>query len=161
MTSPLDTEAGPRAGTNGLLGQLANVESELDFIRLSDNIEEDLLEANLREYQYGGISIIHMVQCADIFNRQYLDELNTAKTHLDGLLTSTAATLSQLSEISASFRAVDSQTQGFQKQSTGILEEQKRNEKYAQELADNLQYYEPLEKITRRLNAPGAGALVR
>jgi hypothetical protein len=66
MTSPPDT-AGPRAEmansslNDGLLGQLANVESELDFLRLSDNIEEDLLEANLREYQYGEISIIHMV----------------------------------------------------------------------------------------------------
>ena len=72
MTSPPDT-AGPRAEmansspNDGLLGQLANVESELDFIRLSDNIEEDLLEANLREYQYGGISIMHMVQCVDTF----------------------------------------------------------------------------------------------
>lgn len=69
--------------------------------------------------------------------------------------------MDELSEISASFKTIDSQTKAFQKQSANILEEQRRNETIAQNIADNLQYYEPLERITRRLNAPGAGAFVR
>jgi len=93
--------------------------------------------------------------------RRYLDELDAAKTHLDGLLADTAATLDQLSEISASFKAVDAQTKAFQKQSASILGDQGQNEQLAKQISDNLQYYEPLERISRRLNAPGAGSLVR
>ena len=93
--------------------------------------------------------------------RRYLEQLDAAHAHLDSLLTSTAATLDELCSISASFRAVDAQTQSFQAQSATILEEQRRNELIAQEIADNLCYYEPLERITRRLNAPQAGNFVR
>lgn len=122
---------------------LEKAQTELDLLKLDDEFDEELLEAGLQEYQ------------------QYLDQLDAAKQHLDGLLTSTRQTLSELSEISAAFRSVDSQTKAFQKQTAHVLEEQKRNEANAQAIAENLQYYEPLERITRRLNAPGAGSLAR
>lgn len=77
------------------------------------------------------------------------------------MLTSTAATLDELSEISASFKSIDAQTKAFQRQSANIVEEQRKNDAIAENVADNLRYYEPLERITRRLNAPGAGAFVR
>lgn len=77
------------------------------------------------------------------------------------MLANTAATLDLLSEISASFKAVDAQTSTFQKQSEGLLTGQKQSEVRADEIRDNLLYYEPLERITRRLNAPGAQRLVR
>ncbi|KIW10206.1 hypothetical protein PV08_11167 [Exophiala spinifera] len=125
------------------LAQLRDADTDLDLFRLAGDIDDLLLDASLDEYQ------------------QYLDQLDAARSHLDTLLADTAATLDELSEISASFKAIDTQTKAFQKQSANILEEQRRNDTIAQEIADNLRYYEPLEKITRRLNAPGAGAFVR
>lgn len=94
-------------------------------------------------------------------SRRYLDQLDAARSHLDLLLADTAATLDELSDISACFKAVDVQTKAFQKQSANIVDEQQKNESVAQDISDNLRYYEPLERITRRLNAPGAGAFVR
>ena len=87
--------------------------------------------------------------------------MDAARLHLDTLLSNTAATLDSLSEISASFKAVESQTSAFQKKSEELLEEQRQNEITADGIRDNLKYYGPLERITRRLNVPGAGAIVR
>jgi conserved oligomeric Golgi complex subunit 3 len=87
--------------------------------------------------------------------------LDSARAHLDTLLSNTADTLDLLSEISASFKAVDSQTSAFQQQSESLLVEQRKNEITAGGIQNNLKYYEPLETITRRLNAPGAGSIVR
>jgi conserved oligomeric Golgi complex subunit 3 len=42
-----------------------------------------------------------------------------------------------------------------------LLVEQRQNEASADAIRNNLKYYEPLERITRRLNAPGAGNIVR
>ena len=128
---------------NTLLAQLDAAETELDLFKLSSAIDDNLLDASLDEYQ------------------QYLDQLSAARTHLDALLASTAETLSSLSTISASFNSISTQTKSFQAQSATILEEQRKNEVIAQEIADNLRYYEPLERITRRLNAPQAGNFVR
>ncbi|RMZ89932.1 hypothetical protein DV736_g2838, partial [Chaetothyriales sp. CBS 134916] len=123
--------------------QLKEARSALDLLQLEDEFNEELLDAGLEQYQ----------QC--------LDELDAAKTHLEGLLASTADTLNQLSGISAAFTAIDGQTKAFQQQTAHVLEEQKKNEANAVAIAMNLQYYEPLERITRRLNAPGAGSLAR
>lgn len=125
-------------GTEGL--DNLNFEDELGLLQID---EDAILEASLNEYQ------------------RYLDQLDAARSHLDELLTSTTTTLDQLAEISNAFRAVDQQTAAFQKQSANVLEEQRRNEKLADDLAENLKYYEPLERITRRMNAPGAGNFVR
>jgi len=91
----------------------------------------------------------------------YLQQLDAARAHLDTLLSNTAATLDLLSEVSASFKAVESQTSAFQRQSEDLFVEQRQNEAAADGIRNNLQYYEPLERITRRLNAPGAGNIVR
>lgn len=93
--------------------------------------------------------------------RNYLDELDAARDHLDRLLKATAATLDQLTDISSSFKSIDAQTTVFSAKSSGILQEQARNEQLVDAISENLQYYEPLERIYRRLNAPGAGNFVR
>ncbi|RMZ86215.1 hypothetical protein DV737_g159, partial [Chaetothyriales sp. CBS 132003] len=128
-------------GSDG--ARLKEARSALDLLQLEDVFDEELLDAGLEQYQ----------QC--------LDELEEAKTHLDGLLASTADTLNQLSAISAAFTAIDGQTKAFQQQTAHVLEEQKKKAANAAAIAANLQYYEPLERISRRLNAPGAGSLAR
>ncbi|KAL2428972.1 Conserved oligomeric Golgi complex subunit 3 [Exophiala dermatitidis] len=125
------------------LARLQEVETELDLFKLSTDLDDALLDASLDEYQ------------------QYLDQLDAARSQLDTLLADTAATLDELSDISASFKAIDAQTKAFQRQSAPILEEQRRDDAIAQDIAENLRYYEPLEWITRRLNSPGAGTFVR
>lgn len=117
-----------------------NFEDELGLLQID---EDEILEASLNDYQ------------------RYLNQLDAARSYLDDLLTNTTATLDQLADISKAFQAVDQQTTAFQKQSANVLEEQRRNEQLAQDLAENLKYYEPLERITRRMNAPGAGNFVR
>lgn len=77
------------------------------------------------------------------------------------LLANTSSTLNILSELSESFKAVDSQTSAFQKQCEGLLQAEKRNTKLADDIRNNLRNYDYLEPITRRLNAPGAGNFVR
>ena len=128
---------------NTVLEAVTQAENELDLLRLSGDIEDELLEASLGKYQ------------------AYLQQLDTACSHLDQLLVNTSETLDELSEISASFRTIDALTKAFQKQTANAVEEQANNEANAEAIAENLQYYDPLERITRRLNAPGAGALAR
>lgn len=60
-----------------------------------------------------------------------------------------------------SFKDVEAQTTTFQKQCEGLLEDQRRIEGLANDLEHNLKYYNYLEPVTRRLNAPGAGSFVR
>ena len=127
----------------GLYDKLQSLRTELDLVKCSVEIEDDLVDAGLDKYQL------------------YLDQLDAATAHLDGLAHNTAATLDQLSKISASFKAVAVQTSTFQTQSEGLLAEQKHNEKIADEVQQNLRYYQPLGTITKRLNAPSAQRLVR
>ncbi|OQV05207.1 hypothetical protein CLAIMM_09986 [Cladophialophora immunda] len=131
-----------KSAEDATLAQLESAETELELFKLSGDIDEVLLDASLDEYQ------------------QYLDQLDAASAHLDTLLASTTATLGELSSISASFKSVSAQTKSFQAQSASILEEQRKSEVVAQQIAENLRYYEPLERITRRLNAPQAGSFV-
>lgn len=69
--------------------------------------------------------------------------------------------LDLLATLSESFKAVESQTTAFQAQCEDLLAEQKRLSDLADEVGTDLQYYGYLEPLTRRLNAPGAGRLVR
>ncbi|KAG8529186.1 uncharacterized protein KY384_005821 [Bacidia gigantensis] len=92
---------------------------------------------------------------------QYLRQLVASESHLEGLLAETSSSLDLLDDLSNSFKAVEAQTSTFQKQCEGLLEEQKRIETLANEIDQNLKYYNYLEPATRRLNAPGAGSLVR
>lgn len=94
-------------------------------------------------------------------NRLYRDQLHLSHRHLDSLLESTNTALDLLSSLSDSFKAVAAQTTTFQKQCEGLIADQKRITKLADDMAENLQYYAYLEPTTRRLNAPGAGNFVR
>ena len=150
MTQSSPIAAG-HAGSHDIAGhalggpydKLQSLRTELDLVKCSVEFEDDLLDAGLDKYQL------------------YLDQLDAATAHLDGLARNTAATLDQLSKISASFKAVAVQTSTFQTQSEGLLAEQKHNEKIAKKVQQNLRYYEPLGTITKRLNAPSAQRLVR
>ena len=82
-------------------------------------------------------------------------------SHLDCLLSDTTSTLDHLASLANSFKEVEAQTTIFQKQCEGLLGEQKRITGLADELEHNLKYYNYLEPVTRRLNAPGAGNFVR
>ena len=87
--------------------------------------------------------------------------MSLTRRHLDSLLDDTNSNLKLLSDLTASFRAVEAQTSSFQARSHGLLEEQQRVSRIAQDVGDNLRYYNLLDPLTRRLNAPGAGNSVR
>lgn len=84
-----------------------------------------------------------------------------SERHLDTLLSDTASALDLLASLSESFRKVESETTAFQAQCEDLLAEQKRLRDLADEVGTDLQYYAYLEPLTRRLNAPGAGRVVR
>ncbi|EHA23018.1 hypothetical protein ASPNIDRAFT_173434 [Aspergillus niger ATCC 1015] len=63
--------------------------------------------------------------------------------------------------LSNDFRAVESQTSQFRKQCEGLLSAQKHDSDLAEDIQENLQYYDFLDPASRRLNAPGAGNTVR
>ncbi|KAI9799021.1 MAG: hypothetical protein M1825_004917 [Sarcosagium campestre] len=119
------------------------VKTELDFRKWYESIEGDIIEASHDEF--------HL----------YREQLRLSESHLDTLLDDTSSTLALLGSLSESFRLVASQTTAFQKQCQGLVSEQQRVLKLADDVKDNLQYYNYLEPITRRLNAPGAGNFVR
>jgi conserved oligomeric Golgi complex subunit 3 len=83
------------------------------------------------------------------------------ESHLDSLLSNTSATFDLLNSLSASFNSVEAQTTAFQAQCEGLMSEQRRLSKLADDIGGNLQYYNFLEPISRRMNAPGAGGFVR
>lgn len=69
--------------------------------------------------------------------------------------------MEMLSELSISFSTVDSQTSALRERSESLLSEQIRIAGMADNIQDNLEYYNYLDPITRRLNAPGARHFVR
>lgn len=93
--------------------------------------------------------------------RSYQKQLELSQFHLDSLLSDTSSTLDLLASLTGSFKEVEAQTTTFQKQCEGLLEEQMRITNLADALDHNLKYYNYLEPVTRRLNAPGAGNFVR
>ena len=96
-----------------------------------------------------------------IFYRLYHDKLVVSQSHVDALLENVSATINLLSSLSTSFKAVQEQTSAFQAQSQEILVEEQRASKLADDIKENLSYYDLLDPISRKLNAPGAGQLVR
>jgi conserved oligomeric Golgi complex subunit 3 len=96
-----------------------------------------------------------------IRRRLYRDQLALSERHLDNLLSDTTSALDLLAGLSQSFKTVESETTAFQAQCEDLLAEQKRIRDLADEVGTDLQYYAYLEPLTRRLNAPGAGRLVR
>lgn len=73
----------------------------------------------------------------------------------------TDANLQLLSALHASFNAVETQTSAFRSRCENLLADRQRMASLADGIAHNLQYYNYLDPMTRRLNAPGAGHLAR
>ena len=93
--------------------------------------------------------------------RIYQNQLELSLSHLDTLLSDTSSALDLLASLTSSFKEVEAQTTMFQRQCAGLQDEQARITKLADNLDHNLKYYNYLEPVTRRLNAPGAGNFVR
>jgi hypothetical protein len=125
-----------------------------------EDLEEDLLDASQEEYQYV-ISSSPYGTLVNIEVRLYRDQLALSERHLDNLLSDTTSALDLLASLSESFKGVESETTAFQAQCEDLLAEQKRLRDLADEVGTDLQYYAYLEPLTRRLNAPGAGRLIR
>lgn len=94
------------------------------------------------------------------YPRLYHDQLRLSRQHLDSLLEDTSTNLKLFSTVTSAFQAVDAQTSSFQARCENLLSEQTRLSLLAEGITENLQYYNYLEPITRRLNAPGARQLV-
>ncbi|KAL8971353.1 MAG: hypothetical protein Q9183_001094, partial [Haloplaca sp. 2 TL-2023] len=120
-----------------------SIKDDLEFADWYDGLEGDLLDASHAEYT------------------DYQKQLELSSSHLDSLLSDTNGTLDLLSSLSDSFKAVELQTTEFQKQCESLTKEQKRLSQLADGISHNLRYYSFLEPVTRRLNAPGAGSMVR
>lgn len=91
----------------------------------------------------------------------YQNQLHMTRSHLGNIITDTSSTLDILSSLSSSFKAVEAQTTAFRTQCEGLIDDQKRITKLAEDMEQNLRYYMYLEPTTKRLNAPGAGKIVR
>ncbi|OAX84250.1 hypothetical protein ACJ72_01390 [Emergomyces africanus] len=63
--------------------------------------------------------------------------------------------------LSESFKSVEVQTSAFRRQCEGLLSAQMRSSKLAEDIQENLKFYDFLDPVSRRLNAPGAGNSVR
>jgi hypothetical protein len=83
------------------------------------------------------------------------------RSHLNNIVADATSTLDILSSLSGSFKAVEAQTDAFRTQCEGLINDQTRITKLAEDMQKNLRYYLYLEPTTKRLNAPGAGKIVR
>ncbi|KNG52677.1 sec34-domain-containing protein [Stemphylium lycopersici] len=110
-----------------------HLSTELDFAEWYGGVNDELLEASHEEY----------------------------RSHLENVMSNTTDTLDILSSLSDSFKIVEAQTNAFRTQCEGLIGDQKRITKLADDMEQNLRYYLYLEPTTKRLNAPGAGKIVR
>ncbi|KAK3385017.1 Sec34-like family-domain-containing protein [Podospora didyma] len=90
----------------------------------------------------------------------YHDQLSMTERHLSSLVDDADSALKTLEGLCQAFRSVEDQTSSFQAQCDDLLSEQKRLQTLADDLGTDLHYYEYLDTVTRRLNAPGAGRFV-
>lgn len=120
-----------------------DIGTELEFIEWYGAVNEELLEASHEEY------------------RLYQNQLHMTRNHLDNIVSDTSSTLDILASLSESFKIVEAQTNAFRTQCEGLIDDQKRITKLADDIEQNLRYYLYLEPTTKRLNAPGAGKIVR
>ncbi|CAF9923330.1 MAG: Golgi transport complex subunit 3 [Heterodermia speciosa] len=139
----LDQDARRARRRSEVVEKVPDIKSELEFFDWCNDLENDLLDNSHEEY------------------KTYHKQLELSRSHLDYLLSETTLTLDLLDSLSNSFIAVEAQTTLFQKQCERLLQDQKRMTGLADDLRDNLKFYDYLEPITRRLNAPGAGNFVR
>ncbi len=144
------------------LEEKKEITTELDFVDWYHDIEHDLLDASHEEYTSVVLQLsIRRSGLLRYAHRIYKNQLDLSQSHLDSLITNTTSTLNILGTLSKSFKAVEAQTTTFQKQCEGLLQEQEQMTDLADNLKQNLRYYDYLEPVTRRLNAPGAGNFVR
>ena len=94
-------------------------------------------------------------------NRLYLDQLQTSRRHLDSLLQDADTNLNLLTHLSKTFDDVEAQASAFQARCESLLADQRRLSSLADDVGENLQFYNYLDPITRRLNAPGVRHFVR
>lgn len=120
-----------------------NISNELDFAAWYGGVNEELLEASHDEY------------------KAYQTQLHLTRSHLGNIIADTKSTLNTLSSLSDSFQTVEAQTTAFREQCEGLISDQKRITKLAEDMEQNLRYYTYLEPTTKRLNAPGATKIVR
>ena len=137
-----------------------NISSELDFANWYNGLEHEMLNSSHDDYTSVSLAKFRDERAEDIC-RNYQRQLELSQSHLDTLLSDTSSTLEILASLTDSFKEVDAQTTIFQRQCAGLLDEQTRITRLADNLDDNLKYYNYLEPVTRRLNAPGAGNFVR
>lgn len=90
----------------------------------------------------------------------YDEQLLLARSRIDRLLDNVTSSVDLLTTLSSSFKVVRNQTSGFGSRSQEILSGQRKFQRLADDIDENVRYYEYLEPITRKLNAPGAGQLV-
>ncbi len=121
----------------------APLDEQLQFHADFRDVEDRVLEQSHAAYQ------------------SYLEQLELSNKHLQNLLVSTQDTLDLLSTLSDSFQSVETRTDAFRQQCESLMSEQRRVERLAEAIEENAKYYTYLEPMTRRLNAPGAAALVR
>ena len=136
------------------------IKSELDFADWYHDLEHELLDSSHDDYtsvtaHTGGPRALLSTY------RAYQKQLELSQSHLDSLLSDTSSTLDHLASLTDSFKEVEAQTTIFQRQCESLLDEQKRIIVLADRLDHKLKYYNYLEPVTRRLNAPGAGNFVR
>ena len=148
------------------LKEETEIRTELDFSDWYHGIEHELLDSSHDEYtsvlsRWLRGRKVSLNRELTLSFRAYQKELELSSSHLDSLLSDTTSTLDLLSSLSKSFKEVEAQTTTFQQQCEGLLREQKRVKNLADDLEKNLKYYNYLEPVTRRLNAPGAGSFVR
>ena len=93
--------------------------------------------------------------------RLHHDQLQGSRSHLDSLLKDTDTNLDLLATLSKTFRNVEAQASAFQARCESLLAEQRRLASLADDVGENLQYYNYLDPITKRLNAPGVRHFVR
>ncbi|CAN9108679.1 unnamed protein product [Alternaria alternata] len=120
-----------------------DISTELEFADWYGGLSDKLLEASHDEY------------------RLYQHQLHMTRNHLENISSDTTSTLHVLSSLSESFKVVEAQTNAFRTQCEGLIDDQKRITKLADDMEQNLRYYLYLEPTTKRLNAPGAGKIVR
>ncbi|KAG9192429.1 hypothetical protein G6011_11163 [Alternaria panax] len=120
-----------------------DISTESDFAEWYGGVGAEVLEASHDEYTL------------------YQDQLHMTRNHLENIISDTTSTLHVLSSLSESFKVVEAQTNAFRTQCEGLIDDQKRITKLADDMEQNLRYYLYLEPTTKRLNAPGAGKIVR
>ena len=117
--------------------------SELDFAAWYADLSPDLLNASHDDYT------------------RYHERLLLTRSHLANMSTDTTSTLDTLAALAASFTAVEAQTDAFRTHCEGLIADQQRITKLADDMQQNLRYYLYLDPTTKRLNAPGASNIVR